>query len=132
MIVELNQPTRSFTAQQALERIWCLIGQFNVDPNRVMDIILECFEAHLDEASFFIDLLKLYNSSPQDICDVLGFKFTFYRSFPKSPYTDDAPKSLYKLAAILLDKGLVDLLPLCCYVSEVICLKLFYAHRFLL
>lgn len=45
-----------------------------MDPNRVLDIILESFEArpHLDK--LFISLIKNYMGDPQVISEVLGFK----------------------------------------------------------
>lgn len=51
-----------------------LTGCFNLDPNRVLDIILESFEArpHLDQ--LFIPLIKNYMGDPQVISEVLGFK----------------------------------------------------------
>lgn len=49
-------------------------GCFNLDPNRVLDIILESFEArpHLDK--LFISLIKNYMADAQVISEVLGFK----------------------------------------------------------
>uniref|UniRef100_A0A914R762 Uncharacterized protein n=1 Tax=Parascaris equorum TaxID=6256 RepID=A0A914R762_PAREQ len=58
-------------------------GQFNVDPNRVLDIILECFEASPQRRRFFISLLADFKASADDLCNILGFKFTFYQLSPK-------------------------------------------------
>lgn len=55
------------------------IGQFNLDPNRVVDIILECFEALPERRGFFTNLLKQFKTNSEDICSILGFKFTFYQ-----------------------------------------------------
>jgi len=54
-------------ASAAVNRIECLIGQFNLDPNRVVDIVLECFERRLDDAAFFCFLLKAMRVSGE--CD---------------------------------------------------------------
>ena len=37
-----------------------IIGFFNLDPNRVLDIILESFECQLHMHGFFVELLRLY------------------------------------------------------------------------
>src|SRR5690349_5673845 len=46
-------------AQETWARIVALIGFFDLDPNRVVDIFLDCFEAHLaTHWSFFLELLR--------------------------------------------------------------------------
>ncbi|MCP9258753.1 THO complex subunit 2 [Dirofilaria immitis] len=90
----------SLTVSKALTRLYHLIGQFNLDPNRVIDIILECFESTLQRRKFFIDLLTEFKASGDDICSILGFKFTFTR-----------------VAAALCDERVIDLLSLCTFVS---------------
>ncbi|XP_045527093.1 THO complex subunit 2 isoform X1 [Pieris brassicae] len=75
LIVELNQEISEDTEWKSiLEIIQSLIGCFNLDPNRVLDIILESFEArpHLDK--LFISLIKHYMCDPRVISEVLGFK----------------------------------------------------------
>ena len=54
-------------------------GGFNLDPNRVLDIILECFECSPDEDGFFVPLLRAYATDRATICHILGFKFHFYQ-----------------------------------------------------
>uniref|UniRef100_A0A915HGQ3 Uncharacterized protein n=1 Tax=Romanomermis culicivorax TaxID=13658 RepID=A0A915HGQ3_ROMCU len=76
LIVELCQPSSSnFTPEIVLDKIRCLIGQFNLDPNRVLDVILECFECYLDNYQFFLNLIRLYGCTSYDISYTLGFKF---------------------------------------------------------
>ncbi|KAK6146688.1 hypothetical protein DH2020_020557 [Rehmannia glutinosa] len=60
-----------------------LIGHFDLDPNRVFDIVLECFELQLDN-SVFVDLIPI---------------------FPKYTCTD----GLYKLTALLVKKEFIDI-----------------------
>lgn len=45
-----------------------------MDPNRVLDIILESFEARPYLEELFIPLIKGYMGDPQVISEVLGFK----------------------------------------------------------
>ncbi|KHN79043.1 THO complex subunit 2 [Toxocara canis] len=88
-----------------------LIGQFNLDPNRVLDIILECFEASPERRRFFISLLSDLKASADDLCSILGFKFTFYQQ------NGDTPSSLYELAAILCSERIIDLIYLCSFLT---------------
>ena len=44
MVTELNQDLTTVTPAEVLELIKSIIGFFNLDPNRVLDIILESFE----------------------------------------------------------------------------------------
>lgn len=54
-------------------------GCFNLDPNRVLDIILESFERRPDESDFFIPLVRTYTNDRETLCHILGFKFHFYQ-----------------------------------------------------
>ena len=55
------------------------LGRFSLDPNRVLDIILEAFECHLDERDFFLPLLESYPCQPATFVNILGFKFHQYQ-----------------------------------------------------
>ena len=46
-----------------------------MDPNRVLDIILESFENSTEMYKTFIQLLKNYKSEEDTICQIIGFKF---------------------------------------------------------
>lgn len=77
-------------------------GCFNLDPNRVLDIILESFETRPEHDELFIPLLKSYMPDGSIICEVLGYK---YRNFADSK----TPNSLYKVTALLLQNGVISL-----------------------
>ncbi|CAD6188020.1 unnamed protein product [Caenorhabditis auriculariae] len=91
-------------------RVLCLIGQFNLDPSRVIDIILECFESRPSEKAFFITLLKEINVVREYLCALLGFKYTFYQKSSKS-----TPYSLYVVTAELIRNDLLDILKVLAY-----------------
>ncbi|XP_048481158.1 THO complex subunit 2 isoform X2 [Plutella xylostella] len=77
LIVELNQEiSEDMDYKSLLEIIQSLIGCFNLDPNRVLDIILESFEARPHHNQLFISLIKSYMGDPQVISEVLGFKLS--------------------------------------------------------
>uniref|UniRef100_A0A452VJN7 THO complex subunit 2 n=1 Tax=Ursus maritimus TaxID=29073 RepID=A0A452VJN7_URSMA len=107
LIAELGQDlSGNITSDLILENIKSLIGCFNLDPNRVLDVILEVFECRPEHDDFFISLLESYMSmcEPQTLCHILGFKFKFYQE-PNG----ETPSSLYRVAAVLLQFNLIDL-----------------------
>ncbi|XP_061818177.1 THO complex subunit 2 isoform X1 [Nerophis lumbriciformis] len=105
LITELGQDlSGSITSHIVLESIKSLIGCFNLDPNRVLDIILEVYESRSDQDEFFLSLIKSYMCEPLTLCHILGFKFKFYQE-----PNEETPKSLYHIAAALLHHNLIDL-----------------------
>uniref|UniRef100_A0A8C5SKB8 THO complex subunit 2 n=1 Tax=Laticauda laticaudata TaxID=8630 RepID=A0A8C5SKB8_LATLA len=107
LIAELGQDlSGNITSELILENIKSLIGCFNLDPNRVLDIILEVYECRPEYDEFFVPLIEsyMYMCEPQTLCHILGFKFKFYQE-PNG----ETPVSLYRVAAILLQHNLIDL-----------------------
>ncbi|XP_072285366.1 THO complex subunit 2-like [Pyxicephalus adspersus] len=107
LIAELGQDLfGSIRSDLILENIKSLIGCFNLDPNRVLDIILEVYECRPDYNEFFVPLIESYMGmcEPQTLCHILGFKFKFYQE-PNG----ETPSSLYRVAAVLLQQNLIDL-----------------------
>jgi len=82
-----------------------IIGFFNLDPNRVLDIILESFESQLCRHAFFVALLKLYEPDSETLNELMGFKFRFY----EMEGDGCVPKSLYQLTAFLVQFDLLNL-----------------------
>jgi hypothetical protein len=106
-------------------------GYFDLDPNRVLDLILDTMEHQIWNLSFLLVLKQFRKTS---IAHILGFKYTQFRTAlptpvvaaaaatapptPTSasqPETDDSvnqistPESLYALTAILLTTELISL-----------------------
>ncbi|KAI4891163.1 hypothetical protein NFI96_021304 [Prochilodus magdalenae] len=105
LVTELGQDlTGNITSHLVLESIKSLIGCFNLDPNRVLDIILEVYECRSDQDEFFIPLIKSYMCEHQTLCHILGFKFKFHQE-PNG----ETPSSLYHVAAALLQHNLIAL-----------------------
>ncbi|XP_044748967.1 THO complex subunit 2 isoform X1 [Coccinella septempunctata] len=105
LITELNQEFNENTNnERILGIVQSLIGCFNLDPNRVLDIILESFENKPDDAHLFIPLVKSYMSDPKIISEVLGSKYSFLRNTENG-----APKSLHILTAQLLQNSIISL-----------------------
>lgn len=89
-----------------------LVGCFNLDPNRVLDITLESFETRPNQHRLFIDLLRSYMPNANVICEILGYK---YRYFADS----ETPQSLYVITALLLQCGLIRLDDIYIWVCEI-------------
>ncbi|KAE8584287.1 hypothetical protein XENTR_v10020899 [Xenopus tropicalis] len=107
LITELGQDlSGSITSDLILENIKSLIGCFNLDPNRVLDIILEVYECRPNHDDFFAPLIESYMCmcEPQTLCHILGFKFKFYQE-----PSGETPSSLYRVAAVLLQNNLIEL-----------------------
>lgn len=79
-----------------------LIGQFDLDPNRVFDLILEAFECKIHEHARFMPLFSLFR--PDALRNLLGFKFQHYCSAKKP-----TPRSLFNLVAFLISKQALSL-----------------------
>uniref|UniRef100_A0A3B3VA06 THO complex subunit 2 n=1 Tax=Poecilia latipinna TaxID=48699 RepID=A0A3B3VA06_9TELE len=104
LITELGQDlSGNITSNLVLESIKSLIC-FNLDPNRVLDIILEVYESRSEQDEFFLSLIKSYMCEPITLCHILGFKFKFYQE-----PNEETPKSLYHIAAALLNHKLIEL-----------------------
>ncbi|GMH01955.1 hypothetical protein Nepgr_003794 [Nepenthes gracilis] len=80
-----------------------LIGHFDLDPNRVFDVVLECFELQ-PHHNLFLDLIPIFPKSHAS--QILGFKFQYYQRLEvHSP----VPFGLYQLAALLVKEDFIDL-----------------------
>ncbi|KAK2995185.1 hypothetical protein RJ640_005775 [Escallonia rubra] len=96
--------TRSENASGAIVGIIkSLIGHFDLDPNRVFDIVLECFELQPDN-SVFLDLIPIFPKSHAS--EILGFKFQYYQ---RMEINNTVPYGLYQLTALLVKEDFIDL-----------------------
>lgn len=103
LMTELNKEfTESDSELNTIEMVKSLIGCFNVDPNRVLDVILESFESRPERHEMFIPLLQAYMPDSNIISEVLGYK---YRNYCE----EQTPFSLYKVTAILLQHDIIKL-----------------------
>ena len=59
--------------------MWEKKGQFDLDPNRVFDMVLSAMECNLSNFDLYISLLE---DVPSDtLANLLGFKFQFFNVF---------------------------------------------------
>lgn len=101
----INDQTESIL--QMVNRLESLVGYFDLDPNRVIDIILESVIVRPDTEERLIRLLGLFNKVT--VCHVLGFKL---RNVGKR----DA-RTLYDVAAFLLAQGFIVVTDLYAHLS---------------
>ncbi|KAH9746029.1 THO complex subunit 2 [Citrus sinensis] len=80
-----------------------LIGHFDLDPNRVFDIVLECYELQPNN-KVFLELIPIFPKSHAS--HILGFKFQYYQ---RMEVNSPVPFSLYKLTALLVKEEFIDL-----------------------
>jgi len=91
------------TASAAISTIKSLIGHFDLDPNRVFDIVLECFELQ-PENDAFLELIPIFPKS--HAAHILGFKFQYYQ---RQDVNEPVPDGLYRLTAELVKAYFIDL-----------------------
>ncbi|XP_076041102.1 THO complex subunit 2-like protein isoform X4 [Oratosquilla oratoria] len=104
LITELNQDiTSSVTPQSIIQVIRSLIGCFNLDPNRVLDLILESFECRPEQSEFYTGLLHQFPCESATISELLGFKLNNYVENQR-----DA-KGIYTILALLIQANILNL-----------------------
>ncbi|CAL8086593.1 unnamed protein product [Calicophoron daubneyi] len=102
LITELCQAVGPM--EPVMMQVRSLIGYFDLDPNRVLDLILDVCEFRENMSLSMVKLVRLYNPDKLDLTHILGHKFHFTQE-PDST----TPRSLYRIAAILVASGLVNL-----------------------
>ncbi|KAJ7980585.1 THO complex subunit 2 [Quillaja saponaria] len=80
-----------------------LIGHFDLDPNRVFDIVMECFELQ-PYNNVFLELIPIFPKSHAS--QILGFKFQYYQ---RMEVNSPVPFGLYRLTAWLVMQDFIDL-----------------------
>ncbi|KAL9241909.1 hypothetical protein vseg_015966 [Gypsophila vaccaria] len=93
----------SHSSSMTIGTIKSLIGHFDLDPNRVFDIVLECFEMQ-PHNDIFLDLIPIFSKSHAS--QILGFKFQYHQ---RLEVQTAVPFGLYRLAALLIKKDFVEL-----------------------
>lgn len=106
LVTELDPDSGSeLNVQYVLEVMQSLIGCFNLDPNRVLDVVLESFEYKPTMSDFFSQLLLSYFGSSETVSQIIGFKFSFYLQGD----IKETPTTLYRVTAFLLKSGVMSL-----------------------
>ncbi|KAJ6762448.1 THO COMPLEX SUBUNIT 2, partial [Salix koriyanagi] len=104
-----SEDTTENTSAVTIGIIKSLIGHFDLDPNRVFDIVLECFELQPD-SNVFLELIPIFPKSHAS--QILGFKFQYYQRIELNSHV---PFGLYKLTALLVKEEFIDLDSICAH-----------------
>jgi len=126
LFTELNTffqlPRSSTSAPLLLQRVSSFIGFFDLDPNRVVDVMLDCFARHHQYAptgqlTHFLALIDTFQKD--NMAQIMGAKFrNYYEQYKPNANNNNntqkneigpAPTSLFDLAAILVKTGRVKL-----------------------
>ncbi|KAJ3319211.1 THO complex subunit 2 [Boothiomyces sp. JEL0866] len=93
-----------------IENIRKLVGYFDLDPNRVLDILLDLFIANfLDYWDYFLLLFQGLVETQNNLGQLLGFKYRSYQ---------EAPVQLYYVSAILIKHSLLNINDLYPFLNE--------------
>ena len=111
-------------AHSVVENMLALIGTFDLDPNRVLDIFLDVFASNIERhALYFLDILRLSpwtsldengNTFPKqqhNLASLLGFKLEFYQKSSKQMRGKviRTPRELMLLIALLIRERMITL-----------------------
>ncbi|XP_064083683.1 THO complex subunit 2-like isoform X2 [Macrobrachium nipponense] len=103
LVTELNEDiTDRVTPKSMIQIIRSLIGGFNLDPNRVLDLILESLECRPHHHEFYTGLLKLYPCESSTISELLGFKLNSYGLNGRTG------KGIYTTIALLIQANILQ------------------------
>ncbi|KAF9903789.1 THO complex subunit 2 [Linnemannia zychae] len=123
---EDDDTTTMDKAKAVLTHVQSLIGCFDLDPNRVLDIALDVFAANVvTHYRFFIHFLRMSQWNPKakehgtasrvkTCAQILGFKFQILQ---KQEHRHKNPLELYMVAALLIRHSLVMLEDLYAHLS---------------
>ncbi|KAJ3110391.1 THO complex subunit 2 [Physocladia obscura] len=122
-LLELHKTLVLSKVSTALENITSLIGYFDLNPSKVLDLILDVFLANVvDHHEFFVELLAKSHWKPKPpkfnndgfllepssvLGQILGFKYDYYNNNVSS--TAVTPPQLIWITAILIKHKLVAL-----------------------
>ncbi|KAG9071266.1 THO complex subunit 2 [Linnemannia hyalina] len=123
---EDNDKATEDKASTVLTHVQSLIGCFDLDPNRVLDIVLDVFAANIvTHYRFFIHFLGMSQWNPKaqehgtagrvkTCAQILGFKFQILQ---KQEHRHKNPVELYMVAALLIKSSIVMLEDLYAHLS---------------
>ncbi|KAI0988893.1 hypothetical protein GJ496_002642 [Pomphorhynchus laevis] len=111
LLLHLNS-NNTYTVSEIKNAICSLIGFFNLDPNRVFDVILESTESNIDDHNIYCDLLHAFNADQSLLSHLLGFKINSQSSL------DDNQINTYKVAALLARSNLLSIDDFVCHLQN--------------
>lgn len=108
IILALNKLNGS-NQKQTLGTVIKIVGKYRVDPNRVLDLILEVFEFNSKfDYSIYIDFINSFYKNTHKILQLILLKLDYYKTAYKQEQVV-TPQSFYRLMAILIHNELIDI-----------------------
>lgn len=104
--------------QEILENVIEIVGRYRVDPNRVLDLILEVFEYNCRrDHSPLLQFLNAFYDSPDKVLQIIALKLSFYGNLDDDGTGADSdgqllpliPNSLYRLIAVLIHENILEI-----------------------
>lgn len=108
LIMLADESSKAVDPQMVFDRIMVMIGTFDLDPIRVLDLLLDEFTFHF-QPELYIPLLKQFSFPPTTLISLLAFKLSFVASEEGSKFGVDYYEALFRMIASLLAEGLVSL-----------------------
>jgi len=107
IITELHQLSKS-SIYDVLKTITVIIGTYRVDPNRVLDLVLEVFEysSRVADYNIYLEFIDLFYDSIQKVTQLIILKLSFYTNYRGEQTI--VPQSLYRMVAVLIHKNMID------------------------
>lgn len=99
VLINLLHSKINTPVEDLMQKVTSLIGYYQLDPIRVLDIILDVFIANVEHYQFFISLLRNF----ENISQILGFKFRFYTEATQTPV------QMFWVAALLVKFELITI-----------------------
>lgn len=123
-------PAHQVSVDLLVKKVESFIGFFDLDPNRVVDLLLDAFErsalsAPNSQLGHFLTLIDCFQR--ENVTQMIGFKFrNYYQQYVDAQKSGAkatsligvAPQSLYDLAAVLIKTGRIQMEALYAHVRE--------------
>lgn len=101
----LHADPKDSSAKELFDQILSLIGYFDLDPTRVLDLVLDVFAFSLHKDALFSDLLGCFAFPSGTIASLLSFKLAFLAD-RKDPRAFDG---IMAVISVLLERNLVKM-----------------------
>ncbi len=102
----LNVKITFSNKHRIIEKLQCLIGFFDLDPSRVLEVVLSAFQSDCFNLNF-LEIVKVFNRSA--LPHILGFKLANQK---------EEDQDLFMVTAQLIKNDLIDIVDIIPYLSQ--------------
>ena len=104
LMVTLNQLASWSGTEHVFEELLRLIGIFDIDPNRVIDLIFDTAATRLNPS--YIDLIKRFDFTPSTVSAIVGMKLG---GLAENSMPDDYVEGLFLIIALAIQANVFEL-----------------------